>query len=134
AAVLEAIGKGDVEAHGECLRERRRDAGLARTGNADELDDELRTEPARHGGAASMASAEPAHQVRSERVHEPSRQPPPGGDQQPVARVQRVVLRDAVTSEQPVLVAQRRRLEAPVALEVEGPGAALAAPIVEDAA
>src|ERR1051325_2859380 len=61
------------------------------------------------------------------------RQSLPQRDEGAVFRVERIVLRDARAAVEAVLVGERRGLEAPVALEVEGAGALLAAGGVADA-
>jgi sugar transferase (PEP-CTERM/EpsH1 system associated) len=55
-------------------------------------------------------------------------------DHSPVLGIGRVEVGQAAGSNQPVVVGDRTRLEAPVALEAEGAGAALAAPEIEHGA
>src|ERR1051325_827583 len=76
-------------------------------------------------------SAQAPHEMRGDRVRH--RQALPQRDEGAVFRVERIVLRDARAAVEAVLVGERRGLEAPVALEVEGAGALLAAAEVEDA-
>src|SRR5262249_23593812 len=72
-------------------------------------------------------------EMRADRVRHRHRQALPQRDEGAVFRVERIVLRDARAAVEAVLVGERRGLEAPVALEVEGAGALLAAAEVEDA-
>src|SRR6185503_595634 len=78
-------------------------------------------------------SAQAPHEMRADRVRHRHRQALPQRDEGAVFRVERIVLRDARAAVEAVLVGERRGLEAPVALEVEGAGALLAAAEVEDA-
>src|SRR6516164_10591883 len=75
--------------------------------------------------------AEPAHDVRSERVGHAKRQAPPHRDQRAVLRVERVVRGNRSALEQVELVEQRRGLESPVLLECERSRVAFAAAVVE---
>src|SRR5215470_8046367 len=78
--------------------------------------------------------AEVANNVGPQPVRDRQRQPPPESDESAVLRVERVRVRNLVPAEKRVLVVQRLRVEAPVLLEVERAGAALAAAVVEDPA
>src|SRR6185312_1245796 len=80
------------------------------------------------------ASPEAPHDVRAEAVRNADRQPLPQRDERAVLGVRRIVLRHRVALVEPVFVVQRRGLESPVLLEREGPGVALAAAVVEQAA
>src|SRR3546814_19102662 len=70
---------------------------------------------------------------RAERVGDRQRQALPGSDHQGILGVQWVDRRHVVEAQEPVLVKERRRLEAPVHLEGIGAGADLAAAEIEDA-
>src|SRR5262245_53040975 len=76
-------------------------------------------------------SAKTLHDVRADQVGEPERHPLPEVDEQPVFWVERIHLGYGFRVHQQVLVVQRLRLESPVLLEIEGPGAPLAASVVE---
>src|ERR1051326_7296995 len=65
-------------------------------------------------------SAQAPHEMRADRVRHRHRQALPQRDEGAVFRVERIVLRDARAAVEAVLVGERRGLEAPVALEVEG--------------
>src|ERR1051325_11149197 len=71
-------------------------------------------------------SAQAPREMRADRVRHRHRQALPQRDEGAVFRVERIVLRDARAAVEAVLVGERRGLEAPVALEVEGAGALLA--------
>src|SRR5947209_16514989 len=75
--------------------------------------------------------AEIACEHGSDGVHHTARQAPPYRDRRRIARIHRIVLRDGAAGHEVILVGQRRGLEAPVLLEIEGPGAALAAAEIE---
>src|SRR6185312_17406813 len=88
----------------------------------------------RRSGSNFMApSTEALHQMRPDRVRHRHRQALPQCDEGAVLGVERIVLRDAGAPVKAVLVGERRGLEAPVSLEVEGTGPLLAAAEVEDA-
>ena len=77
--------------------------------------------------------AKVANQSRSETIGNPEGQTPPQGDEGAVLGIQGVVLGYGIPLEEAVLIRQRSRLETPVLLEAERPGAGLAAAIVENA-
>src|SRR5690606_26552458 len=79
----------------------------------------------------AQRSAQAAHEQRSGGVDRPARHSAPGGDQQAVAGIVRIVLGNVLAGAQAELVDEWRRLEAPVLLEAERARAALAAPVVE---
>src|SRR6185369_16299591 len=83
--------------------------------------------------SAFTVSSQMTRQARADEVDQRARQPAPQLDGALVLRVGGVVLRNRFALEERVLVVQRRRLEAPVLLEVERARAALGAPVVEDA-
>ena len=73
------------------------------------------------------AAAEPGRHDVGDRQGQPS----PRLDHDPIPGIGRVDVGHAARADQPIVVGDRPRLETPVALEAEGPGAALAAPEVE---
>src|SRR5262245_12284837 len=77
---------------------------------------------------------EVANNVGTQAVRDRQREAPPEGDEGTILRIERVRVRDLVPAQERVLVVQRLRLEAPVLLEVERTGAALAPAVVEDPA
>src|SRR4030095_10245840 len=79
------------------------------------------------------SSAEAPNDVRTDRVDGEARHPLPERDHGTVLRIQRIVLRDLVATEQQGIVRERRRLKPPVVLERERPGIALAPAVVEHA-
>jgi hypothetical protein len=66
-----------------------------------------------------MPSAETADDMRPEKVDDRSRRSPPHRDECPVARIERIVLRDRTDIDEVVFVGEWNRLEAPVLLEIE---------------
>src|SRR5688572_27063149 len=83
------------------------------------------------GCAACSRLAETPDNVGPNAIGKRERKLFPHPDEGPILRIQRVVVGDLARPHQVILVVQRRRLESPVALEVIGAGAALAASIVE---
>src|SRR5512139_3205168 len=83
-------------------------------------------------GCGARLSAEAANDERPDRICDWHGQLAPKSDEGAVLGVERVVLWNALALEEHELVVQRRRLEAPVLLEVERAGAALAAAVVEE--
>src|SRR3954447_2180464 len=71
-------------------------------------------------------------QPGAEPVRDRQRQAPPSLDLEAILRVQGIDVRHLPGADQPVLVVERLRLEAPEALVVVGPGPDLAAPEVEE--
>src|SRR5436305_5968008 len=83
-------------------------------------------------GTGDRSSAEASHDVRTHAVRNRKRQSLPQRDERAVLRVCRIVLGNSVAVVEAVFVMQRLRLEAPVLLECERSGSALAAAVVED--
>src|SRR5689334_24245757 len=93
----------------------------------------IATAPAVRTAESFSCSSQVAYDCRSERVRHASRQAAPERDEVAIAGVQRIVLGNVGPRIQPELVRERLWREAPVLLEVERSGAALAAAVVEDA-
>src|SRR5262245_20929703 len=77
-------------------------------------------------------SAQELGRIRPENVRGPQRQALPQLDEALITRIGRAQIGELARLDQEVLVEQRLRLEAPVMLEIECAGAALAAAVVED--
>ena len=82
-------------------------------------------------GLVASASSETSAEKRRDGVGDRQRHSAPYLDQSSVLRVGRVDVRKTTGADQAVVVSDRARLEAPVALEAERSGAELAAPEIE---
>src|SRR5580700_10327211 len=81
----------------------------------------------------SACTAQAAHDGRADQVGDRQRQLLPGGDEQPVFRIERIVVGYRGARGQAVAVGQGGGRKTPVVLEGEGAGADLAAAEIEQA-